>query len=121
MLSKRIEKLEESGIRKIFNQAGSKKDLLNLSIGQAHFNTPKILQKSAQEAMRLGANGYTSTLGLLELREKIANKLKKENNIKAGIDNIIMTSGVSGGINLALSVLLDEGDEVILPDPYFVI
>jgi len=121
-LSKRIERIEESGIRKVFDLATSiGKDAINLSIGQPHFKTPFELKKAGQTAIRNNFNAYTSTKGYEPLRKKIALKLQVDNNIQADENDIIVTAGVSGGLFLLFSSVLNKGDEVILPDPYFVL
>jgi aspartate/methionine/tyrosine aminotransferase len=122
MLSKRIKKLEESGIRKIFSLAtAGRGDYLNLSLGQPHFSAPKDLKQAAQKAISQDFNGYAPTAGLEIFREKIAAKLNKENKIKAKKEEIIVTAGVSGALLLTFGSVLDVGDEIIMPDPYFVL
>jgi len=122
MLSERIEKIEESGIRKVFELASQNKgDWIDFSIGQPHFKPPKKLKKALCQASQADYNSYTSTKGLESLRKKVISKFKKENKIKAGDDEVMITSGVSGGIFLSFAATLDPGDEVILPDPYFVL
>ncbi|MCD4694431.1 aminotransferase class I/II-fold pyridoxal phosphate-dependent enzyme [bacterium] len=122
MISQRVKKIKESGIRKVFElSANNKGDLIDLSIGQPHFNTPNKLKKAISEAVSNDFNKYTPTNGFLNLRNKIAVKLRKENNILAKSDDIIVTSGVSGGLFLTFATLLNRGDEVVLPDPYFVL
>jgi aspartate aminotransferase/aminotransferase len=122
MLSERIKRIEESGIRKIFHLAvNNKGEYTNLSIGQPHFPASDSLKKAAKQAIDNNFNSYLPTAGLPSLQEKIVKKLERENQIKAIPDEIIITTGTSGGIFLALSSILDEGDEVILPDPYFVL
>lgn len=121
-LSKKIGKIEESGIRKVFEQAqrlGS--DSINLSIGQSHFPVPDYLKQEIKNVIDQDHNSYVSSQGYLALREKIATKLQTKNNIKADSSQILVTSGVSGAIHLALSSIIDEGDEVVLMDPYFVL
>jgi len=121
IFTSRIKKVEASGIRKVFELAmKSKGEMINLSIGQPHFPVPEELKRAAEKAIREDKNSYTPTLGILPLREKIAEKLTKENNIKANPDNIIITAGVSGAIFLLLSSILEDGQEIIVPDPYFV-
>jgi len=121
MLSQRINKIEESGIRKIFEiAANGGGEYVNLSIGQPHFGVSKKIKQAAIEAIRNDKNFYTSTSGINILKEKIIDKLKKENGITASLDEILVTAGVSGGLFLALSALVNRGDEVILPEPYFV-
>ncbi len=122
MLSKRIKKIEESGIRKVFEMASQNKgELLDFSIGQPHFKTPEKLKNALCKASQDNYNHYTSTKGLEGLRKKIIDKLKKQNKINAKEEEVMITNGVSGGIFLSFAVLLDQGDEVILPDPYFVL
>ena len=108
-----------SGIRKVFALAADLKDPVNLSIGQPHFDIPDEVKDVALEAIRAGKNAYTQTAGLTELREKI-----KQHYRNKGLDlegEVMVTSGVSGGILLTFLALLDEGDEIIIPDPYFVV
>lgn len=121
ILSKRLQKMKPSGIRKIFDLASKNKgEYVNLSIGQPHFAAPADLKTRACEAVQSGFNAYSQTAGVLKLRETIREKLSKENNIKAELEQVMVTNGVSGGIFLSLAVILDDGDEVIVPDPYFV-
>ncbi len=122
ILSNRIGKIEASGIRKIFELAAKNKgEYVDLSIGQPHFETPKALKKAAQLAIEENHNAYFPTLGSPKLRKKILEKLQNENDIDSSIDTTMVTTGVAGGIFLALSATINPGDEVILPDPYFVL
>ena len=118
MLAKRAEKLDASGIRKVFDLAAKLTDPINLSIGQPHFAIPQAIQDRAVQAIQEGANRYTVTQGIAELRQAIGAKLDEE--FGAAERRILITSGVSGGLALALLCLLDPGDEIIIPDPYFV-
>jgi aspartate/methionine/tyrosine aminotransferase len=121
-LSKRILGIEPSGIRKIFELATSGgKEFIDLSIGQPDFPAPVCLVDAGVEALRSGMSRYAPTKGLPELRKLIAEKLKTKNGISAREDEIIVTAGTSAGIFLAMSALLDPGDEIIIPDPYFVL
>ena len=120
MLSKRIKKIKSSSIRKVFDLATKNKgEFINFAIGQPRFKVPDELKRAMADAVQNGANKYAPTQGIQELREKVAEKLRVENNIQASSDDIIITSGTSGGIFLALSSILNPGDEVIIPDPYF--
>lgn len=118
MLSKRVSQLDASGIRKVFDLAGKLANPVNLSIGQPDFAVPQAIQERAIEAIREGHNHYTVTQGIEQLREAIGSRLDEE--LGASERNILVTSGVSGGLVLAFLCLLDPGDEVIIPDPYFV-
>lgn len=117
-LASRVKAIESSGIRKIFGLAANMKDSINLSIGQPDFDVPKIVADNIIKAVREGYTRYTDTRGSESLRKKI---LKKFYNDKYDIENIIITSGVSGAIYLLYTVLLEEGDNIMLFDPYFVL
>ncbi len=120
LISKRVQNFQSSGIRKIFDLAVSLKNPINFSIGQPDFGVTKAVQIQTIEAINKNLSHYTPTFGIEALRKKIAEKLLKENSIKTDRRNILVTSGTSAAIFLALSVLVDPDDEVIIPDPYFV-
>lgn len=120
-IARRMAKIDASGIRKVFALAEKIKNPINLSIGQPDFDTPEKIKKEAIAAINQGFNKYTPTQGILALREAIVQKLQRENDIKLKADNVLVTAGTSGGLTLAFLTLLDEKDEVIIPDPYFVI
>jgi aspartate aminotransferase/aminotransferase len=119
LIAQRVANLDASGIRKVFDLAATMKDPINLSIGQPDFDVPDPIKDAAIEAIRKGQNKYTQTQGIPELREAIAEDLRKEFGWKE-VPPILVTSGVSGALMLAFFVLVDPGDEVIILDPYFV-
>ena len=119
-ISQRCNAVDASGIRKVFDLGAKLSDPINLSIGQPDFDVPEPIKAAAIEAIRAGRNGYTVTQGIPALRERIEVALKAQYGSLDGA-GVLVTSGVSGGIQLALMVLLNPGDEVIIPDPYFVI
>ena len=118
MLSKRVSKLDASGIRKVFDLAGKLANPVNLSIGQPDFGVPQAIQDRAIEAIKEGKNQYTVTQGIEQLRQAIGQRLDEELGVAER--NILVTSGTSGGLVLSFLCLLDPGDEIIIPDPYFV-
>jgi len=118
-LASRAQKIDSSGIRKVFDLAAKMKDPINFSIGQPHFDVPEPVKQAAIEAIRDGKNKYTLTQGTLELRSKVRKHLEKTRGGWSGED-VIITSGTSGGLLLALLVTVEAGDEVIIADPYFV-
>lgn len=118
LLSRRTDLIDSSGIRKVFDLAAKMKDPINLSIGQPDFDVPEPCKAAAIRAIQEGRNGYTVTQGIPELRERIAEELKRRFDWSPGI---IVTNGTSGGILLTLLAGLDPGDEVIFTDPYFVL
>lgn len=113
--------INASGIRKIFDKASSLKNIINLSIGEPDFDVADEIKEKAIKAIKDGFNKYTPSQGLLKLREKIAEKLLYKNNIKVTPEEILITSGVSGGLFLVFNTLLNEKDEIIIFDPYFVL
>jgi aspartate aminotransferase len=118
-IADRAKKIDASGIRKVFALAATMKDPVNFSIGQPDFDVPEQLKAEAIKAINEGHNKYTQTAGDAELIEKIAGQIKKE----FGWDKpqVLVTSGVSGGLLLLFMAIINPGDEVIIPDPYFVI
>src|SRR5438477_13203987 len=117
-IADRMQHIESSGIRKVFELARSLKDPINLSIGQPHFDVPASIKAAAIAAIERGENAYTVTQGIPELRAKIAAGLRQRYG-DADRD-VLITSGTSGGLLLALMVTVNPGDEVIVFDPYFV-
>jgi aspartate aminotransferase len=111
--------IDASGIRKVFALAAELKDPVNFSIGQPDFDVPEPLKREAIKAIEAGMNRYSQTAGEKELMDRIAGQVTTE----FGWQNpgILVASGVSGGLLLAFLALIDPGDEVIIPDPYFVI
>ncbi len=115
-LADRVARTEASGIRKIFDLAANLENPVNLSIGQPDFDVPDPLKDEAANAMRNGRNAYTPTQGGRELREKLlASRFKGY-----GENQLLITGAVSGGLLLAYMALLNPGDEILIPDPYFV-
>ena len=111
-------RIDSSGIRKVFDLAKSIKDPINLSIGQPDFPVPEAVKLKAIEAVNTDQNRYTVTQGLLELREAVL-ALEKD-RIGIAHDGVLITSGVSGGLLLAFMAMINPGDRIALPDPYFV-
>ncbi|MCA9437542.1 MAG: aminotransferase class I/II-fold pyridoxal phosphate-dependent enzyme [Candidatus Omnitrophica bacterium] len=117
-LAERISRIDSSGIRKVFALAAEMKDPCNLSIGQPHFDVPDPIKEVGVEAIKAGKNRYTQTGGNPSLKDKVRAKLASKKTIET--DGVLITSGTSGGIFLSFMALFNEGDEVICPDPYFV-
>ena len=118
ILADRTDLIDASGIRKVFALGATLKDPVNFSIGQPDFDVPEQLKDEAIKAIKAGQNKYSQTAGDELLKEKIAERVSNE----FGWQNpaILVTSGVSGGLLLAFMTLINPGDEVIIPDPYFV-
>lgn len=118
ILADRTAKIDASGIRKVFALGASLEDPVNFSIGQPDFEVPDELKEEAIRAIRAGQNSYSQTAGDPALRTRIAERVGNE----FGWDDpsVMVVSGVSGGLLLAFMALVNPGDEVIIPDPYFV-
>ena len=124
LLSSRANAIDASGIRRIFELGATLSDPYNFSIGQPDFPVPQPIQDAAIDAIREGRNGYTVTQGAADLLAAIRAHLSDDIDWNFDTDddlNLLVTAGTSGGIFLAFMALLDPGDEVIIPDPYFVI
>lgn len=119
IIADRAALIDSSGIRKVFALAAKLKDPVNFSIGQPDFDVPEPVKKAAIEAILNGFNKYSQTAGDADLKEKIAQKVTSQIGWKN--PGVLVTSGVSGGLLLTFLALINPGDEVIIPDPYFVI
>lgn len=119
IIADRTSKIDASGIRKVFALAASLKDPVNFSIGQPDFDVPEPLKEEAIKAIKTGQNKYSQTAGDAILKKRIAEQIKNEFGWSEPA--ILITSGVSGGLLLAFLALINPDDEVIIPDPYFVI
>lgn len=119
LVADRTSLIDASGIRKVFALAAELKDPINFSIGQPDFDVPEPLKQEAIKAIEAGLNRYSQTVGEKQLCEKITAQMAAE----FGWENpaVLVASGVSGGLLLAFMALINPGDEVIIPDPYFVI
>ncbi|MBW8003200.1 MAG: aminotransferase class I/II-fold pyridoxal phosphate-dependent enzyme [Planctomycetes bacterium] len=117
-LSDRVGRIDASGIRKVFALGASLKDPINLSIGQPDFDVPDELKEAAIAAIRGGQNRYSQTAGVCELVEKVCGLAQAE--FGWGGARGLISSGVSAGLLLSFMSLINPGDEVIIPDPYFV-
>ena len=118
MIARRMAKLDASGIRKVFDLAAAMTDPINLSIGQPDFDVPEPVRDAAVHAIREGKNRYTVTQGIPDLHQALRNVLMERKGFDP--EALLVTSGVSGALLLAFLVLIDDGDEVLIPDPYFV-
>ena len=124
MLSKRIESLSESLTIAISSLArelkAQGKDVLSFSAGEPDFDTPKAIKEAAIKAINEGFTKYTAVDGIPELKEAIIYKLKRDNNLEYKPENIIASNGAKQSLFNLTQVLIDEGDEVIIPAPYWV-
>jgi len=117
-IADRMRHIDASGIRKAFDMARAMKDPINLSIGLPDFDVAGPVKAAAVDAIEAGHNAYTVTQGIPELRDKI--QAAVDADLRHADRQVLVTSGTSGGLLLALCCVVDPGDEVILFDPYFV-
>ena len=117
-LSQRVLNINASGIRRIFDLAATLKNPVNLSIGQPDYDTPEPIKEALSRAVREGKNGYSPTQGIEPLLAKLSANIQQE--YSHADREVFVTSGTSGGLMLALSSVVNAGDEVLIFDPYFV-
>ena len=121
VLAKRVRRVKPSGIRKFFDIINTMPDVISLGIGEPDFVTPEHIRQAGIRSIELGHTRYTSNHGIFALREEIAAMLNRryELTYDPGTE-ILVTVGVSEGVDLAMRTLIDPGDEVISPDPGYV-
>ncbi len=120
-LSRRVAGLRPSGIRKFFDIAATMKDVISLGIGEPDFTTPKPILEAGIRSLQAGQTHYTSNHGKQELRVALCNHLTELYGVRYDcLEDIIITVGVSEALYLAMTAVLDPGDEVIIPTPCFV-
>jgi aminotransferase len=121
-LSRRVQSVPPSGIRKYFDIAATMDDVISLGIGEPDFVTPEPILRAGLESLQRGQTAYTSNSGIYELREAVVRNLHDR---YGGADydpenEVLITVGVSEAMYLIMQALLDPGDEVLVPQPCFV-
>lgn len=120
-LSKMVETIKPSGIRKFFDIVSEMKDAISLGVGEPDFDTPWHIRDEGIYALEKGKTFYTSNAGLKELREEICNYLDRTQGIKYNpLKEVIVTVGGSEAIDIGLRAIINTGDEVIIPQPAYV-
>lgn len=123
-LSERILAMEESATlamsRKSRELRAQGRDIISLSLGEPDFTTPEFIKKAAVEAMEQNYTMYTPVPGYDDLREAIANKFKRDNSLSYTKDNIVVSTGAKQSIANLVMAVINPGDEVIIPAPYWV-
>lgn len=117
-IADRMQRIDASGIRKVFDLAADLEDPINLSIGQPDFDAPEPVKAALKQAVDEGKNAYSQTQGIRPLLERLQSRVDAE--YRHADRRLFITSGTSGGLMLALCTLVNPGDEVIVFDPYFV-
>lgn len=123
-LSHRINKLSESETLAMARKSRELKaqghDVINLSLGEPDFNTPDNIKEAAKQAIDENYSFYSPVNGYLDLRQEICRKLQRDNNLQYTPEEIVVSTGAKQSLINALMVLVDPGDEVIVPSPYWV-
>jgi aminotransferase len=120
-LASRVVTLKPSGIRKFFDIVATMKDVISLGIGEPDFTTPEPIIEAGIRSLRAGETHYTSNSGILALREAVSGHLEHHYGIQYDPKTeVIITVGVSEALYLALTAILEPGEEVIVPTPCFV-
>lgn len=114
----RMQRIEASAIRKMFELVRTLKDPINLSLGQPEWDVPETVKTAAWRAIEGGYNGYSLTPGYPPLRQKLKDRVAAR--YSHADRDLLVTCGTSGALMLALSAVLNPGDEVIVFDPWFV-
>ena len=123
-LAARIDRLAPSGIRKVnekalaMERAGAK--VVHFEIGRPDFDTPEYIKKACEKSIAAGNVFYTSNFGNMELREAVAEKLRVKNGAPYKAENVLVTAGLSEAVFDLLCTILDEGDEILIPDPIWI-
>jgi aminotransferase len=119
--SKLVDIIPPSGIRVFFDLVLGMKDVISLGVGEPDFVTPWSVRERAIYALEEGCTSYTSNKGLAELRRDISRYLKHRHGLDYDPEEeILITVGVSEGFDLAIRAIVDRGDEVLVPEPYYV-
>ena len=119
--SERTNQIAPSGIRRFFDLLASMEGIISLGVGEPDFATPWHIREAAIYSLEKGYTMYTSNLGMPELRQELSRYLKNNYNLDYDPDSeLLITVGVSEGLDLTMRAILDPGDEVIMPDPCFV-
>ncbi|NQT71187.1 MAG: aminotransferase class I/II-fold pyridoxal phosphate-dependent enzyme [Chloroflexi bacterium] len=120
-ISQRVQAIPASGIRKYFDLIASMEGVISLGVGEPDFVTPWHISEAGIYAIEKGYTMYTSNYGLIELRKEIAKHLKSRYGLVYDPNTeILVTTGSSEALDLAMRAILDPGEEVVIPDPSYV-
>ncbi len=120
-ISERVQSVPPSGIRRFFDIAATMPDVISLGIGEPDFATPGDILRVGMHSLENGETHYTSNSGTIELRRALSDYIKRLYGVEYDPDSeLLITVGVSEALYLALTAILNPGDEVIVPEPCFV-
>ncbi len=118
-INKKLEEIPPSGIRKFFDLISTRKDIISLGVGEPDFYTPWHIRESIIYSLEKGYTAYTSNWGIYELREAISSYYKKF-GVSSSPDDVLITTGVSEGLDITIRGILNPGERVIIPEPCYV-
>ncbi len=123
-LSERIKGMSTSATLAMAAKArelrGQGKDIIGLSLGEPDFNIPDFIKDSAKQAVDDNYSSYSPVDGYVDLKQAISNKFKRDNNLDYGLNQIVVSTGAKQSLANIAMIMLNKGDEVILPAPYWV-
>ena len=119
-----MRRIAQSGIRRMLEKAmileRSGREIIHLEIGRTDFDTPAPVKEAAKKALDEGFVHYTSSMGMLELRQAIARKLRDENGIQVDPEReVLVTAGASEAVMLTILTVMEPGDEILIPEPMY--
>src|SRR5436189_1044291 len=122
--NRRIQKVKPSETLAVKSRAAELKSqgksVIDLSAGEPDIDTPIHIKEASIKALQAGHTKYTNVTGIIELRKAIAQKLTEENGIKADAQDIVVTNGGKQAIYSLFDVIIEKGNEVVIPSPYWV-
>lgn len=123
-LSNRLQRLAPSATLAMSQKSSEMKaqgiDVINMSVGEPDFNTPDLIKEAAKKAIDDNYSTYSPVPGYADLRKAIVEKLKRENNLEYCINEVLTSNGAKQSVCNTVMALVDDGDEVIIPTPYWV-
>ncbi|MBQ9103629.1 MAG: aminotransferase class I/II-fold pyridoxal phosphate-dependent enzyme [Clostridia bacterium] len=119
-VSKKVQNLKPSGIRRFFDIVSERKDVISLGVGEPDFITPWEIRDAGISAVKKGYTQYTSNSGLLPLRKEISKYLESRFSVEFKPEDTVITLGASEAIDITLRAVVEDGDEVLIPDPSYV-
>ncbi|MGB9792323.1 MAG: aminotransferase class I/II-fold pyridoxal phosphate-dependent enzyme [Thermacetogeniaceae bacterium] len=119
-VSRVVSELPSSGIRRFFDLIDGSDGVISLGVGEPDYITPEVIRSACIEALKKGVTKYTSNCGMAELRNEISNYLAARFGLTYAPDQILVTTGVSEAVDLALRAIINPGDEILIPEPCYV-
>lgn len=121
LMNKRVQEIPPSGIRKFFDVVATMDDAISLGVGEPDFATPWTIREAGIYSLEKGRTFYTANAGLAELRQEICNYMRRKYGVSYRYqDEVLVTVGGSEAIDLMIRCVVEEGDEVLIPEPSFV-